>query len=112
MINESSLAVRHQSGRFSEGRAVVNVGGRYGVIDRQGNFIINPRFDGAAPLCDGIAAVRIDDAWGAIDRNGWLFRPSRGAPFCFDGPLALTLLEPRGSQWGYIDRDGKHVRIE
>jgi hypothetical protein len=33
--------------------------GKYGYIDKQGHFVVNPQFDEAGEFNDGLAAVRI-----------------------------------------------------
>ena len=42
----------------------------YGFIDKEGNWIVEPRFESAYSFSEGMAAVRLDDNWGYIDSNG------------------------------------------
>jgi len=46
--------------RFSDGLASVNVRGKFGYIDRNGNFVIEPQFDAADSFSEGLALVLID----------------------------------------------------
>jgi hypothetical protein len=68
--------------KFSEGRAAVEVNGKWGVIDTGGNFVVKPRFKsvfkGESPIeefSNGLARVNIKDGVrpnkeGYIDRTG------------------------------------------
>ncbi len=59
-------------------RAPVRIGslqsGKYGYIDKQGHYVVNPQFDDAKQFSEGLAAVRIGDyrtgKWGFIDIQG------------------------------------------
>ena len=42
-----------QAAPFSDGLAVVSMGGRAGYIDKDGKFAINPQFDSGAPFTTG-----------------------------------------------------------
>jgi len=47
---------------FSEGRAAVNKDGRWGIIDRQGNYVLGPVLQGSMPFqpfSQGCAAVKV-----------------------------------------------------
>jgi len=61
-------------GSFKQGLASVQIGddktGKWGFIDKQGKFAINPQFDAAFVVSEGLAAVRLGDSqtgqWGYI----------------------------------------------
>lgn len=57
---------------FSEGLAVVKMDGLYGVIDKLGNWIVNPKFENASQYgySSGMLAVEVDGKFGYIDRTG------------------------------------------
>ena len=55
---------------FMEGLAGVENGGKWGYIDKQGNFKIRAQFDAVSPFFEGIAGVSIADKWGFIDKKG------------------------------------------
>ena len=42
---------------FSEGLASVNVNGKWGYVDKIGQYAIPPTFDSAMPFCGGVATV-------------------------------------------------------
>lgn len=56
---------------FEEGRAVVDTGDGFGLIDHDGNFVIAPTFDDLTWDCDsGIAIVMRSGYYGLYDRCG------------------------------------------
>jgi len=63
---------------FHDGLARVSIGddktGKWGFIDKQGKFVINPQFDYISKFSDGLAGVRVGDdktgKWGFIDKQG------------------------------------------
>jgi hypothetical protein len=59
-----------QTGGFSEGLANVQVGTKWGYINRKGLVAITPQFDFAVPFRYGRARVKLGDRWGFIDKDG------------------------------------------
>ena len=59
---------------YSEGLAPVQTAnGRWGYVDAQQRWIIQPRFDDAKEFQSGRAAVRQNGKWGFINKRGeWL----------------------------------------
>lgn len=51
--------------------------GKYGYCDASGNVVIEPRYDGAKPFHEGLAAVCRNSLWGYIDKNGKTVIPLR-----------------------------------
>ena len=87
--------------------ALVEIGGKWGFIDREGTLVINPQFDDARGFSEGLALVNIGRNWGFIDREGTLvilsqFDDARG----FSEGLALVNID---RNWGFIDREGTLV---
>jgi hypothetical protein len=54
-------------GRVEHGVILV---GRWGYIDRKGEWVINPRFDRASGFSQGLASVGMGKRWGYIDKTG------------------------------------------
>jgi len=44
---------------FADGLAPAKLNGRWGYLDRNGNFAIPPRFLAAAPFSEGLAATAV-----------------------------------------------------
>jgi hypothetical protein len=64
---------------FSEGLAAVQVGGKWGFINKSGQMVISPQFEEERPswltgmvgsFSDGLALVKINEHWGYIDKTG------------------------------------------
>lgn len=127
---------------FAEGLGAVNVGGtpsgrdmptdgKWGFINAQGAFVINPKFDSppqSAPpyipealgkirhegyvFSEGLAPVIKDGKWVYIDQYGQIrLSPDQGMPELaaargFTDGLANVLINGR---WGYLDKTGRIV---
>jgi tetratricopeptide (TPR) repeat protein len=50
--------------------AAVEVNGKWGFVDKDGNMVIDAKYDGARSFSNGLAAVKISGKWGFIDING------------------------------------------
>ena len=56
---------------FLEGRAVVCVGGQFGLIDKEGREVLPPIYESVDWDCrHGVACVSYDGKIGLYDRNG------------------------------------------
>jgi len=64
---------------FSEGLApVMTEGLKWGYINKDGKFVIEPRFDLAGQFTEGFAKVAIGDKLGYIDKQGrYIWKPTR-----------------------------------
>jgi hypothetical protein len=94
-------------GRFAEGLEPVQVGGRWGYINRRGQFAIPTRFLSAGPFANGRAKVVTEQGIAYINPKGetvtWLDF-SDGQDFA-QGRAAVRV----GGQWCYIDTSGRVV---
>lgn len=80
--------------------------GRWGFVDGDGRWAIEPRFVQYGEFAEGLAwAAEKGTAYGFIDRSGeWVIRPRfRHATEFSEG---LAAVEDRSGRWGYIRRDG------
>ncbi|MCA9642309.1 MAG: WG repeat-containing protein [Polyangiaceae bacterium] len=80
---------------------------RFGY-QRDGEWVIEPRFEAALPFHHGLAAVQLGGRWGYIDPQGnWVLEPQFYHASSFvDGVFAQVVL---GQQQLYISRAGKPV---
>ena len=92
---------------FSEGLAAVQVGERWGYIDRMGRMAIKPRFQEASYFAEGLASIKSGDLWGYIDRTGkMVISPRFQESKEFSEGFAAVKFD---GKWGYIDKDGSFV---
>jgi hypothetical protein len=111
----------------------VNEDGRFGFIDKTGDWAIEPRFDHAGSFSEGLACVLVDRKYGYIDKSGeFVVEPVLWAAFSFSEGMACVqydrnnyekiideysksgdpqvLMEvPDNIVAGYIDSSGKPV---
>jgi len=93
--------------QFSEGRAVVMVNGKYGVIDIEGNYIAEPKYDAIGDYHGSYANVKLNGKWGYIDSAGNIVIPIKYeyASIFSEGLAAVQI----GGKYGFIDSLGKVV---
>lgn len=79
----------------------------YGVVDEKGAFIIPLKlYEEIKPLSNGVACVKLQGKWGAINRNGKLIIPAvYYYPFSFYYNYAKVRLSEKGGD-GFIDNNG------
>lgn len=88
---------------FSEGKARIKLGGKYGYINKSGENIIPYKFNDAKSFSEGLAAVSLNGKWGYIDENGVLVIPYR-YDMAEDFKAGLASVNLRGKK-GYVDKD-------
>lgn len=83
---------------FSEGLALVAVHNEdgfldHGFIDREGNQVIEPRFEYADSFSEGLALVKVNDRYGFIDESGgFIIEPIYEKALSFSEGLAPVLV--------------------
>lgn len=90
---------------FMNGRAIVMSGDKYGVINKKGEFVINPQFD-RMKWDDGRYIIQMGDVYGWCDEKGKIIinpQFESAVPFV-GGKLAPVTM---GKQCGYINKAGK-----
>ena len=81
--------------------------GKWGYINKNGEFIIEPQFDNADNFSEGYACVELDGKWGYINNKGkFVIKPQFDKGYCFSEGLAAVKI---GDNWGYIDKTGKYI---
>ena len=101
---------------FSEGVAAVGINSitedgavvKLGFVDKDLNWRIPPRFTDCKNFAEGVAAVKIDDAWGFIDRNGKVVIGPRfqSASIFSEGLCEVSISTDKGIKSGFIDHSG------
>jgi len=55
----------------------VVMGNRWGFVDKNGKYVINPQFDEANSFADGLARVKVSRKTGYVDENGrYIWNPT------------------------------------
>ena len=57
---------------FNEGLCSFSVKSKWGFVDKNGNVVIQPKYDFASGFHEGLAVVRMNNKYGFIDKNGSL----------------------------------------
>ncbi len=103
-----SIGLHYEKARpFREGLAAVRQSGRWGFIDRDGDWVIPPRFDQVREFQEGLAPALAGELWGFIDRGGdWVIPPRFSRVNSFRDGLATVW---QGSRAGVITPAGEMV---
>jgi hypothetical protein len=93
---------------FYEELAVVNKGDKlFGFINKKGEAIIAPQYDGAVAFSEGLGSVRINGKMIYIDKTGkQVISQSYDFANWFSEGLAAVKID---GKWGFIDKTGNSV---
>ncbi|MBP3285051.1 MAG: WG repeat-containing protein [Clostridia bacterium] len=110
-LEEDRLAalVKYDSvGDYYNGRAVVKLDGKYGVIDENSNAIIETIYDEIENFTmEKYTRVKKDGKWGYISRNGNILIPTE---YYFCGkPYENIVIVGNNGRYGYMNMDGTKV---
>ena len=112
----SSLSITATSGQVLslEGLAMVRFDGRYGFINKNGEFVINPIYTDGYSFSNGRAFIRTQDwYWEYIDTSGNIIRTEDTPEFReHEAPnfeSGVALVSDHDGNWGYIDENGQPV---
>ncbi len=80
---------------------------KYGYLDSRGKVIIEPEYDLAYPLQEGMAAVKLNGKYGYINEKGMeIIPPKYDNTWKFIGGYAAVKL---GDRYGFINKKGEEV---
>ncbi len=105
---EGTITINYQfdeTSDFRNNKCIVMSSNKYGVIDKEGKYIINPQFSDM--VIDGdIFLVNQDGKWGWCDKDGKLIiNPQFTNAFPFNGQNITSVQS--GNSYGYIDKNGE-----
>ena len=90
---------------FHEGLAIIEMGGKQGFIDKQGNVIIQPIYDWVGYFKNGLALVRKNKKSGYVDKAGKVIVPIDYDKLGeFHEGLAMAM---RDELAGFVNESGK-----
>jgi hypothetical protein len=83
-------------------------GYKFGYKDKNGNIIIEPKFDDGHKFCEGLARVYVNrQGWGYIDQEGnFVIKPKWNRAFNFSGGKAEV---SNSDGIFFIDKTGKII---
>lgn len=91
-------------GTFREGRAPILINGKWGYINNNGQFVIQPQYDTADDFSEGLAAYQTGRLYGVVDRDGAVVLPAK---YAFIGSYKEgRALFAEGGKFGYLNRKG------
>lgn len=99
--------------RFSEGLAAVKKDGKFGFIDKNGTFVIEPQFsirgtNQIPSFSEGLAPMQKDMKWGFIDKKGNFVIEPQFERVC-DFHEGLAAVSKDRKKWGFINKQGVFV---
>lgn len=98
-------------GDFSQGVAPVSSRGKFGFINKQGDWVIDPKFEYAQGFHDDLCVVKIDGLYGYININGdQVIPPSFAFAGNFeDGIAEVQIIIGKYGKNGYINKNGEYI---
>ncbi len=88
---------------YNEGFAAASLNGKYGVIDLNGEFLIQPQYDAIKYCCFGVMPALENGEWYYINVSGEkVFGPFEDAESYAYGYAAVK----KDGKWGFIDKNG------
>jgi len=122
-IEDGSVAIPARYDKatpFSDGFAAVAIGEKFGYIDRDGEWIVEPSFDRAYPFSEGLAAVEANKKVGFIDETGRMQIEAGFDVLSKKGPSStktynpsyqfshgLVVLREKEAGYGYVNTKGE-----
>jgi len=102
---------------FSEGLAAVLIDELWGYIDKNGEFVIEPKFQDIGKFSEGLASATINEGfderkYGYIDKTGnFVIEPKYDWAPPFENGFAYVNIpsDSINGKWGYINKTGKYV---
>ena len=83
---------------------------KYGFINKNGDVVIEHRFEYARSFSDGLAAVKTKEKWGFVDRLGnMVINANYGFVNNFSEGLVGFSLSNSSRKYGYMDKTGRVV---
>jgi hypothetical protein len=85
--------------------------GKWGYCNPEKKIVIEPKYDNASPMTEGMAGVSLNDDWGFIDISGKEVIPLKyRSVLAFNHGLGgVTLRNAKGTSMGYVDKTGKQI---
>jgi hypothetical protein len=107
--NASELDIQDHHRNFVDGLAGVQVGGKWGVINEQGEFVIEAKYEFINLFKDEVACFYENNLAGYINKKGEVvIKPQFKQAKDFSEGMA-AFLDEKSNLWGFIDLTGEIV---
>lgn len=93
---------------FHEGLASVKINGYWGLINKKGKIIINPKYDSPLYFSNGLASFELDDKTGFIDEKGKIVIDPEYDDVAMDFYSGKSIVL-EGVYYKFINRKGKSI---
>lgn len=89
----------------SEGKIALKTKGKWGFIDANGKWVIQPQFEDVLSFSENMAAAKLHGKWGYINETGtWIIYPQFENVHQYSEGLAGVKLN---NTWRFIDKNGR-----
>lgn len=93
----------------ANGYIAVMENGKWGYVNNDAEYVINPKFSSASKFYSGVSAVSVNGAYGYIGEDGeYTVAPQYDMALDFSEDDELAAIKTDGT-WGYINKDGTIV---
>lgn len=97
---------------FQHGLCGVGINGKYGFINKQGDWVIEPKYDSISFFSEGMCRVGVNGKYGFIDHTGYqAIEPKYDDAGDFHEGLCRAFSSDEFSdcknKWGFIDKTGE-----
>lgn len=86
-------------------QSIVKLDDQYGIINIEGNFIVEPQWDEISSLSEGFYAVKKDSLWGFINKKGAIVINPQYMEVGFFSEGVVEAANFNG-EYGFIDQNG------
>ncbi len=94
---------------YAQELALVREKGKFGYINKEGTFVIEPKFKQAKSFSNGVALVLVKDKWGYILPNGeWAIEPQFDGGKKFNSEIGIVRVK---KDWIYINKKGERLKF-
>lgn len=98
---------------MSQGLEPKKMEGKWGFVDKDGQWVVKPKYDEVKPFKEDLAAVNKKGKWGFIFESGkFAIKPQFSKVTSFsEGKAGVIWIRKTNGHWGFINRSGEQVIV-